>query len=264
MNKPALSLIFYKYQGAGNDFILLDNRAGNLQLSQAQIAVLCHRRFGIGADGLMLLEETADYDFYMRYYNSDGAESSMCGNGGRCITAFAHRLGIIQHKAFFLASDGPHEAMILPDGWVRLGMTDVPEITREKEAVILHTGSPHYVCFRQDVTAVDVVAEGRRIRRLPRFMPGGINVNFVTRTPQGLNMRTYERGVEDETFACGTGATAAAIAASEGMTGSFETSIQTPGGALTVAFFKPTPTSAVRVFLTGPATFVFAGTINVP
>lgn len=256
------SLQFYKYQGTGNDFILMDNRAGNIRLSQQAIAQLCHRRLGIGADGLMLLEAKPGFDFYMRYFNSDGAESSMCGNGGRCITAFARKLGIVGATASFYAIDGPHKATLLQDGRISLSMQDVKEILSETDCVILDTGSPHYVQWVQEVTGIDVVQAGRAIRQLPRFAPGGINVNFVRKTAQGLTMRTYERGVEAETLSCGTGATAAAIAASNGQTGHFKTLVETPGGLLEVSFRKPGSDTATDIWLTGPAELVFEGTYS--
>ena len=260
MNNQKLN--FYKYQGTGNDFILLDNRDGNIRLSRAEVAFLCHRRFGIGADGLMLLETYAGFDFYMRYYNSDGAESSMCGNGGRCITAFAQKLGIITGKAHFCAIDGPHLSEIGAAGWVRLKMQDVNDIRQEEGFALLDTGSPHLVQWSSCVADEDVTGKGRSIRNEARFAPGGVNVNFVAQNSNGLTMRTYERGVEDETLSCGTGATAAAIAATAEKTGAFETNIETPGGNLLVSFYKPTPDSARQVWLSGPATFVFEGTIS--
>lgn len=256
------NLHFFKYQGTGNDFILLDNREGAVELTISEIAQLCHRRFGIGADGLMLLEKKEGFDFYMRYYNSDGAESSMCGNGGRCIAAFAKRLGIVTKSAKFLAIDGPHDALLLPDGRVSLSMQDVTEITVSGNGLILNTGSPHYVCWREEVASIPVLEEGRAIRNSDLFAAEGINVNFVARTETGLRMRTYERGVEDETFSCGTGAVAAAIAASGSETGDFETLIQTPGGLLSVRFHKAGSDKAKDVWLTGPAVAVFEGNIE--
>jgi diaminopimelate epimerase len=258
-----MTLPFFKYQGAGNDFILFDNRKGDIRLTTGQVAALCHRRFGIGADGLMLLETAADADFHMVYYNADGHESTMCGNGGRCITAFAARLGLIRGEAVFTAVDGRHRAALLPDGRIRLHMQDVGEVRHEDGFAILNTGSPHYVKWVADTQSADVFREGRAIRNQPEFQPKGINVNFVQRLEDGLRVRTYERGVEDETMSCGTGVTAAAIAASGAQTGSFHTSIETPGGQLEVTFVKDTPHSAREVVLTGPAAFVFEGVITV-
>jgi diaminopimelate epimerase len=258
-----MKLHFHKYQGTGNDFILLDNREGNISLSRDEVAWLCHRRFGIGADGLMLLESTPEADFRMVYYNSDGGESTMCGNGGRCIVAFAHALGIIGNSTRFIAVDGPHHADI-EGGIVSLEMKDVAGMQRYDGYDILDTGSPHYIQWVEDVAATDVFHLGRRIRNEERFTPGGINVNFVKRSGANtLSVRTYERGVEDETLSCGTGVTAAAIAASGGDTGTFSYQILTPGGKLEVQFHKPTPDSANKVILRGPALSVFEGDVLV-
>lgn len=258
-----MTIRFVKYQGAGNDFILVDNRLGTIQLGNAQVAHLCHRHFGIGADGLMLLEEAEQADFRMVYYNSDGEESTMCGNGGRCITAFAHRLGMIESRTTFIAIDGLHEAQLRGGGIVDLHMQDVNDIAHYNDHSILNTGSPHYVRWVSDVQHVDVFNEGRKVRYSELFMPKGINVNFVQRLNDGLWVRTYERGVEGETLSCGTGVTASAIAATGAATGSFKTGIRTPGGTLEVSFVKDTPDSAKQVVLTGPAVFVFEGTVDV-
>ena len=257
-------MTFYKYHGTGNDFILFDNREGHIALSKEQIAHLCHRRFGIGADGLMLLQQAEGYDFRMVYYNSDGSESTMCGNGGRCITAFARFLGIIDAKADFIAIDGPHTAEILPGGLISLHMKDVAGMAIHDGYTILNTGSPHYVLWvKSELSAIDVFREGRSIRNQSHFQPHGINVNFVQPMGDTLHVRTYERGVEDETLSCGTGVTAAAIAATCSLTGNFHTHIDTPGGKLEVTFTKPTELSATNVILTGPAVFVFRGDIEI-
>ena len=170
---------FYKYHGTGNDFILLDNREGAIHLSTQEVAAMCHRHYGIGADGLMLLDHAEGYDFRMVYYNSDGRESSMCGNGGRCITAFARSLGIVTNKAHFLAIDGEHVATINEDGMISLHMQDVKEMNIDGRQTTLDTGSPHCVQWVKDVSAVNVCDEGRQIRCQPKYQPGGINVNFV-------------------------------------------------------------------------------------
>lgn len=254
-------MTFYKYQGTGNDFILFDNRDGALKFSRVQVARMCHRRFGIGADGLMLLENAPGYDFRMVYYNSDGGESTMCGNGGRCITAFAKQLGLIDKVANFVAIDGGHQATI-EDNLISLHMKDVEYIDIHDNYTLLDTGSPHYVAWVKDVRETDVFNEGRRIRTLPEFEPGGINVNFVQFLDGKLSVRTYERGVEEETYSCGTGVTAAAIAAQCTGTGNFTIQIETPGGQLEVSFTKTSPTSASDVVLTGPAVFVYKGEIE--
>jgi diaminopimelate epimerase len=253
---------FFKYQGTGNDFVLIDNRVQQLKLSQEQVAFLCHRRFGIGADGLMLLESIEGYHFKMVYYNSDGNESTMCGNGGRCITAFARHLNLVNEHAFFLAIDGEHEAHFTRKNHIALQMNNVDKIQHEDTHSILNTGSPHFVVWANQVAEIDVLSEGRNIRNRPEFAPKGINVNFAEKTKQGLFVRTYERGVEDETLSCGTGVTACAIAASKSELGDFNTPIQTPGGDLSVSFTKNTANTAINVVLTGPANLVFEGHIE--
>ena len=253
---------FFKYQGAGNDFVLIDNRNQNLQLSTEQIAFLCHRRLGIGADGLMLLEEANGHDFRMVYYNADGRESTMCGNGGRCITAFARHLGLVADKAFFVAIDGEHHAAFVAENIIALEMNDVHDVQHFDHYSILNTGSPHYVVWMDDVANADVFHQGREIRNREKFAPNGINVNFAQKTDEGLFVRTYERGVEDETLSCGTGVTACAIAASLQELGDFGTDIMTLGGKLNVSFTKNTATTAINVVLTGPALFVYEGTIT--
>ena len=253
---------FYKYQGAGNDFILIDNRAQNLQLSTKQIEFLCDRKMGIGADGLMLLEEAEGYHFRMVYFNADGNESTMCGNGGRCISAFAQHLGLLENKASFTAIDGEHEANFTAEGNIALHMNDVENIAHYDTHSILNTGSPHYVVWTNDIEDFDVFTQGRAIRNREEFATKGINVNFTATKNNGLFVRTYERGVEDETLSCGTGVTAAAIATTKDAVGNFETNIETLGGRLKVSFTKNTPSSAINVVLTGPAQFVFEGKIN--
>ncbi|MBS1777093.1 MAG: diaminopimelate epimerase [Bacteroidetes bacterium] len=258
-----MQLQFCKYQGTGNDFILIDNRTVQISLTRTQIAALCHRRFGIGADGLMMLETAIYADFKMVYYNSDGNESTMCGNGGRCIVAFAHQLGIIEHHTTFEAVDGLHQAEIDSKGIVRLQMIDVNGILEDEEAKILQTGSPHYVLWVDDVEKVDVVREGRKIRNRTQYLPDGINVNFVSLRSDGLHIRTYERGVEDETLSCGTGVTAAAIASVENQQGAFSIQVHTQGGTLRVNFEKTIHQKASKVWLIGPTALVFKGEVNI-
>jgi len=258
-------LPFYKYQGTGNDFIIMDNRQSTIALNTEQIAALCDRRMGIGADGLMLLEAAEGYDFRMVYYNADGNESTMCGNGGRCIVAFAHRINIINDAAHFIAVDGAHHATInAAESWVTLQMINVAGIQYHEQDAILNTGSPHWVRWVEDTRSVDVFHEGRAIRQQEAFQPKGINVNFATiHTDGSISVRTYERGVEAETLSCGTGVTAVAIASAKDKLGSFQTTIHTPGGTLQVQFQKSTDDSAYDVWLSGPATFVFQGTVSV-
>lgn len=258
-----MNIHFYKYQGTGNDFVLVDNRANNISLTQEQVAFLCDRHFGIGADGLMLLEQEEGYDFKMVYYNSDGNESTMCGNGGRCITAFAKKLGVIDRQAKFIAIDGGHTATVHNDGRISLQMQDVTEVNTSETHTEVNTGSPHYIAFVNDVNAVDVYKEGNSIRNRQAYQPKGINVNFVERTDIGISVRTYERGVENETLSCGTGVTAATIAASDPSATEVSTDIKTPGGMLNVAFKRKADGYIYDVILTGPATFVFEGDINI-
>lgn len=258
-----MKIHFYKYQGAGNDFIIIDGRDTALGLSEAQIQFLCDRRFGIGADGLMLLERAEGYDHKMVYFNADGHESSMCGNGGRCIAAFAHMIGATGSEQHFLAIDGPHLAKIIEADQVALQMKDIDRIEFDEEATIMDTGSPHFVKFVADLEAIDVVAEGRAIRNRARFQPKGINVNFVQLTGEGIKVRTYERGVEDETLACGTGVTASAIAAACNLSGDITTVVKAAGGELEVRFTKHDAQKINNVWLNGPAQFVFEGHIEI-
>lgn len=207
-----MKLKFHKYQGSGNDFILIDNRDNHFVCDNLEIAQLCDRHFGIGADGLLLLENLAGYDFRMVYYNSDGTSATMCGNGGRCIAAFANRLGIAGDKVHFLAADGPHEAKI--ESWqgmttqVELTMKDVIPAEVGDHFVILNTGTPHFVRFVEEPEHVDVITEGAGIRYAPEYAPTGINVDFAHYLDDQIYVRTYEKGVEAETLSCGTGVTA--------------------------------------------------------
>lgn len=261
-----MNLIFEKYHGTGNDFILMDDRENKLQLSKEQIEFLCHRRFGIGADGLLLLRSSVSYDFEMVYYNSDGLPGSMCGNGGRCIAAFAFKKGIVKNNMRFIAADGPHEAEIISSDpmEVRLQMSDVSVVEKNSDFYFLDTGSPHVVKFLREIDVLDVVAEGRKVRYNNRFRDKGTNVNFVVDKGAEIFVRTYERGVEDETLSCGTGVTASALAASiMGVlkSGSESCNVRTPGGLLRV-YFKPTETGFNQIYLQGPAQFVFSGSVK--
>lgn len=259
-----MSIHFYKYDGAGNDFVLLDIRENDPHLTEEQIAHICHRRFGVGADGLMTLGKAEEpYHFEMKYYNSDGRLGSMCGNGGRCIAAFANRLGLgDEGHLLFMGFDGPHEAKILmwdsqhEVGIVRLGMRDVTcaEVRRCLDGWFLDTGSPHYVQRVEDLEHFDVVGEGCRIRNNKDEFPEGTNVDFIEDMPDGrLFVRTYERGVEDETWACGTGVTACAIV-------SGNRKIVTRGGDFKVDF-NATGNAYTDVALIGPVSYNFEGKI---
>ena len=263
---PSASVLrFYKYQGAGNDFILVDNRENQIDHRHpALIEALCNRHFGIGGDGMMLLQNKADYDFEMVYYNSDGQPSSMCGNGGRCIVAFAKRLGIVDRETNFLAVDGPHYANISEEGnWVSLQMIDVDSVSHDGDAFVLNTGSPHYVAPASGLEDKNVFTEGRAIRNNDTYRKEGINVNFVEDRGDHYFVRTYERGVEDETYACGTGVTAVAIAMAtkKNKTGEISTAIKVLGGDLNVRFTREGNTFR-NVFLEGPAEFVFEGEVD--
>ena len=259
MNK---TITFYKYQGTGNDFIIIDNRDNTVHLTRQQVAKLCDRKFGIGADGLMLLNTTDGYDFGMEYYNADGNESSMCGNGGRCLTRFAKDCGIAKETYSFKAIDGAHEAVFTAKGWIELKMTDVASIQSYKNDFVLNTGSPHYVRKVASVQQYNVFDNGKEVRTLPSFNKEGINVNFVEEIPNGLFVRTYERGVEDETLSCGTGVTAAALALGNRKEGENEVAITTLGGELSVKFTYAANGSFYNIWLCGPATFVFKGEVS--
>lgn len=261
-----MKLEFYKYQGTGNDFVIIDNRDSKLNENNYKLwAKLCDRRFGIGADGLMLLQKKRGFDFEMYYVNSDGKPTSMCGNGGRCITHFAKYIKVIKgNKAHFVAIDGKHEATI-KGNTVKLKMKNVDSLLDNKTYCVLNTGSPHYVVFSDDVMHTDVVEKGRAIRNSAFFKKEGINVNFVEmRKNAAPLLRTYERGVEDETLSCGTGtvATALVLAAKNKSTAKDHCDIQTIGGKLKV-WFKQDKKGFKDVWLEGPVEMVYKGKISV-
>jgi diaminopimelate epimerase len=274
---------FYKYHGTGNDFIIIDNRALKVKLNTKQIAHLCNRRFGIGADGLMYLQNKKGYDFQMVYFNSDGNESSFCGNGSRCIVAFAKELGVIKKsETTFIATDGIHTAKLSPQPLkggnihVSMKMRDVKNIEVVSDTslpltggvgggLLLNTGSPHYVRFTEGVKNAEIISEAKRIRYSERFAKEGVNVNFAEKNGKGIFVRTYERGVEDETLSCGTGVTASAIASAvKGIaTAKDSCKIVTPGGELLVRFHKDNGNTFSDIWLEGPATFVFKGEVKI-
>lgn len=259
-----MKLTFYKYQGTGNDFVLIDNRQEFFPKNNTKlVARLCDRKFGIGADGLILLEGSNNADFKMVYYNSDGNTSSMCGNGGRCIVAFAKFLGIIKTKAVFEATDGLHKATI-EDTMVNLKMIDIDNVEEFEDHLFLDSGSPHHITYVNNVADIDVKSSGSKIRYGAPYFEEGSNVNFVEQVNTNtFKVRTYERGVEDETLSCGTGVTAVAIASHKSKKTQKNTVIlQTPGGHLEVSF-EPNNKGYKNVFLKGPATLVFTGTIEV-
>lgn len=255
---------FYKYQGTGNDFVMIDNRTNFFPKDNVKlIEQLCDRRFGIGADGLILLENDTDTDFRMVYYNSDGNQSSMCGNGGRCLVAFAKNLEIIENQTVFIATDGLHHATLSDDGIVSLQMKSVDAVKTTSEYVFLDTGSPHHVQMVSDLAHFNIKDIGAKIRYSDLYGKAGSNVNFVEQLSEDtFAIRTYERGVEDETLSCGTGATATAIAMNSiGKTHSNSIHLHVQGGELEVSFEKKDG-KFTDVFLKGPAKFVFKGTIS--
>lgn len=259
-----MNIEFYKYQGTGNDFILLDNRGNSFdEITAREINFMCHRRFGIGADGLMLLNMKEGYDFEMKYFNADGNPSSMCGNGGRCLIKFASMLGIKKKKYHFIAVDGEHEGEIDLSGEVRLKMQDVNEMEFVYSHYILNTGSPHYVKNVPELDEVNVVEEGRKIRNSKEFEKEGINVNFVqVINDDTIFVRTYERGVEDETLSCGTGVTASALISAHNDNGFNRVEVKTSGGRLSVEFDKTGEKEFQNIWLCGPAEFVYKGEIE--
>jgi len=263
---------FSKYHGTGNDFILIDNRSHlfrNYNESFDLIERLCHRRFGIGGDGLILINSSSDTDFEMVYFNSNGKEGTMCGNGGRCSVAFANSLGLVKDKTVFKAIDGNHEAFIIGKEHditnVKLKMQDVNAIQKNEGYFVVDTGSPHYIRFEKNVAEMNILQSGRDIRYSEAFAEKGINVNFAEAFEDHIYMRTYERGVEDETLSCGTGATATAIAAclSGYLNDRNICNIKTLGGNLTVHFNHPNDSSFTDIWLEGPATCVYKGEINI-
>ena len=268
-----MKIKFAKYQGTGNDFILVDDREKTFPADQVKlIESLCDRRFGVGADGLILLQNHANGDFYMQYFNSDGKESSMCGNGGRCITQFAFDLGLVKEVTTFYAIDGIHQAKSIQDSnanlLVSLQMMNVPKIEqRDGKVFVLNTGSPHFVKFvSEPVSELNLLEEARLIRYNPEFSNSGINVNFVNLVSlKEITIRTYERGVEDETFSCGTGATASALSTAvfnNLHSGVHQVKVKVNGGDLVVRFtFQKDNCSFSDIWLEGPARMVYEGAI---
>jgi len=249
---------FYKYQGTGNDFIMIDNRMQSFSKNNTKLVrELCDRKFGIGADGLILLENHDSLDFTMVYYNADGT-SSMCGNGGRCVVAFARQLGIIEEKAHFEAIDGAHEAFI-KDEEVHLKMNNVDRILEKNNYIFINTGSPHHIEFRDNLSDLNVKKEGSAIRYSSLYGETGSNINFVEQEGSAFNVRTYERGVEDETLSCGTGVTAVALAMHHlKKTDQNKVNINAVGGKLTISFQK-SDEGYDSIYLIGAANFVFEG-----
>lgn len=258
-----MNLKFEKYHGAGNDFIIVNGFYENIDLSKDQINYLCHRRFGIGADGLIILEKTNGFDFRMRYYNSDGQEATMCGNGGRCIARFAFDNNFAGKEMCFLAADGPHFAKIIDDEIVSLSMADVTEVMEYEDGYFLDTGSPHFVKIVENLNSIDVNLSGRTLADDKRFSPERTNVNFLEIGKDNIKIATFERGVEHETYACGTGVVAASVVL-------FYTkkikvlpvNLIAKGGLLSV-YFDKIDNKYVNIKLSGHAKFVFEGVANV-
>ncbi|CAG4993883.1 Diaminopimelate epimerase [Dyadobacter sp. CECT 9275] len=258
-----MEITFYKYQGTGNDFVMIDDRSENFPVDNELIAHLCHRRFGIGADGLILLRHAEGYDFRMVYFNADGGEGSMCGNGGRCVVRFAHDLGIFSEHTSFIAVDGPHEASV--DGEViSLKMSPVNKVEQYEAYDFMNTGSPHYVTYVDDIKETEVVEIGKDIRYGPKYGPvGGTNVNFIEVLRNNhLSVRTYERGVEDETYSCGTGVTACALSAHLREGWASPIVVDTVGGTLEVSFNALPGNTFDEIYLTGPAMRVYEGRVT--
>ena len=256
--------IFHKYQATGNDFVMMDNRQNDFNGSNhSLIRKLCDRRFGIGADGLILISNDPFLDFNMRYFNADGKEASMCGNGGRCAVAFARYLKIFQgNHVAFSAVDGKHEAHLNKET-VKLKMIDVPKTEEIKQGIFMETGSPHFVKFCVNIENVNVFEDGMTIRNSDDFKPGGTNVNFVEYKNGIVHIRTFERGVENETLSCGTGSVAAALAVSLKYKDNKKTyHLKAPGGKLEVSFEQKPDGSFRNIWLEGPATLVFEGKIE--
>lgn len=256
---------FHKYQGTGNDFVMIDNLSGEYDnLSIDQIVSICDRRFGVGADGLIKINRHADLDFEVDYYNSDGSKS-FCGNGARCSVAFVKSLGLIQTETHFWAIDGAHSATIDTANLILLEMSNVTNISKINSDYILNTGSPHYCQFVDELSNHSIVAIGKNIRYSDQFKQDGINVNLIqSMNEHSISIATYERGVEDETLSCGTGATACAIAFAEynQLTGAHVIEVQVKGGKLSVSFQVDEQRNYTDVHLIGPAQFVFEGEIN--
>lgn len=256
-----MKIKFYKYHAAGNDFVLIDNREKKINLSKEQIAKICHRRFGVGADGIILLDNDAQADYHVTYINPDGSQS-LCGNGCRTAVDLASRLGLANKINSFNAYDGIHPAEILLDGQIKIKMNDVSEIEEVFDGYSLDTGSPHYVKFVHGLENYPVFVDGRKMRHEKHF-PKGTNANYIEdKGNNSIALRTYERGVEEETLACGTGATAAALAASKKGYKSPLT-IFAQGGILTVEFKSNASGGFTDIYLIGPAKLVYEGEVEV-
>ena len=265
-----MEIVFYKYHGCGNDFVMIDNRNGCFNnYDNKFISKICDRKYGVGADGLILLENNKDLDFTMKYFNSDGSESGLCGNGARCITEFAKRLGIINNSASFQAIDGVHYSEILDENYVKVKMNDIDmsnykAIDLTNDNFYLDNGSPHLVINSRNITQIDVSNEGKKIRYNKKYSKNGVNVNFIeyNQNDSSCKVRTYERGVEDETLSCGTGAVAVAIALNYlGIENSNEIKISMKGGDLLVSFNR-NEDRFYDIWLSGDVCEVYKGKID--
>lgn len=259
-----MQLHFSKYQSAGNDYILVDNRAGLFKPNSSLVSSLCNRNYGIGAHGLMILEKDSNADFRMRFFSPDGDETTMSGNGGHCLVKFAHRLGIITQNASFVGIDGHHAASVIEEGVVSLRMKDIDEVETDEDHYLIDSGSPHYVHFVEDLDRVDVLTEGRLIHRSFNPARGGVNVNFVQITPLGVRVRTYERGIENETLASGAGAVASVVAVNHWLESEQCTYlVETRGGSMEVSFGRKLNGNYHDIWLKGTTVHVFDGVVGV-
>lgn len=256
-----MTINFYKYQGTGNDFVMIDNRDNHFPDDISYVQKLCDRRFGIGADGLILIENHPSLDFEMVYFNADGSKS-LCGNGSRCAVNFAKQLGIIENETNYLTIDGPYRATIDNDRIVHIHMRNIEGLEIKNDAFFLNNGSPHHIIFTDNNANTDVYNLGKTIRESDEYKPGGTNVNFVEILDnQSIDVRTFERGVEDETLSCGTGVTASSLAASKkGVVSPI--SVKTKGGILSVKFDANDNGEFENIWLSGPAQLVFEGKVN--
>jgi len=256
-----MKISFYKYQGTGNDFVMIDGRENQLDLTKKQIQEICDRRFGIGADGVIILKNHDDCDFEMDYYNADGSQS-FCGNGSRCAQAFANKIDIVRGDSYFKAIDGFHHGKAI-EYFFATQMKDVDEVQKLEKDYFIHTGSPHYIRYVDDVEKIDVEKEGAAIRNSEPYKKDGVNVNFVSIGKKVLNVRTFERGVEAETFSCGTGVTAVAMSfLVKENTHQPSVSIKTKGGKLQIDLERTAEHQFENVWLIGPAKEVYAGSIE--
>lgn len=253
------AITFYKYEGTGNDFIIIDNRDNHFDKNNKELVMkMCNRKFGAGSDGLILIEKSSDSDFEMVFFNPDGSKS-FCGNGSRCVVAFAKKLGIISDTCNFRAVDGLHTGKINSDGSISISVKNVNGVEKDNIHFFIDTGSPHYIVYVNDLDKVNIVARAQTIRFSERFKDAGTNVNFVQEVDNHIKVRTYERGVENETLSCGSGVTACALSYAITHPGINECLVETGGGNLKVNFISGESDTFTAVILTGPAHFIYKG-----